>query len=78
MCDVSLGNSYYYGKMITNKDQKAWADAVNIVYPNQANRGAHINVSGAVIAKHSPNRENAEKLIEFPNFKTSSRYLCVG
>lgn len=65
LCEVSLGNSYYYGKMITNKDQKAWADAVNIVYPNQANRGAHINVSGAVIAKHSPNRENAEKLIEF-------------
>ena len=65
LCDVSLGNSYYFGKMITNKDQKAWADAVNIVYPNQDDRGAHINVSGAVIAKHAPNRENAEKLIAF-------------
>ncbi len=65
LCDVSLGNSYYFGKMITNKDQKAWAAAVNIVYPNQDDRGAHINVSGAVIAKHAPNRENAEKLIAF-------------
>lgn len=65
LCDVSLGNSYYYGKMLTNKDQKAWADAVNLVHPNQADRGAHINVSGAAIAKHAPHKENAAKLITF-------------
>lgn len=65
LCDVSLGNSYYYGKMLTNKDQKAWADAVNLVHPNQADRGAHINVSGAAIAKYAPHKENAAKLITF-------------
>ncbi len=65
LCDVSLGNSYYYGKMLTNKDQKAWADAVNLVHPNQADRGAHINVSGAAIAKHAPHKDNAAKLISF-------------
>lgn len=65
LCDVSLGNSYYYGKMLTNKDQKAWADAVYIVHPNQNDRGAHINVSGAAIAKYAPHKANAAKLIEF-------------
>jgi iron(III) transport system substrate-binding protein len=65
LCEVSLGNSYYYGKMLTNDDQKAWAEAVNIVYPNQQDRGAHVNVSGAVIAKHAPHKANAEKLIAF-------------
>lgn len=65
LCDVSLGNSYYYGKMLTNKDQKAWADAVYIVHPNQNDRGAHINVSGAAIAKYAPHKASAAKLIKF-------------
>lgn len=65
LCDVSLGNSYYFGKMLTNKDQKAWADAVNLVHPNQSDRGAHINVSGAVIAKYAPHKDNATKLIAY-------------
>ncbi|NVK23402.1 MAG: extracellular solute-binding protein [Gammaproteobacteria bacterium] len=65
LCDVSLGNSYYFGKMLTNPEQKPWADAVNILFPNQSNRGSHINVSGAVIAKYSPNKANGEKLIAF-------------
>ena len=65
LCDVSLGNSYYFGKMLTNDEQKVWADAVNINFPNQSNRGAHVNISGVGIAKHSPNRDAAQALIEF-------------
>lgn len=65
LCEVSLGNSYYYGKMLTDEKQKPWADAVNIVFPNQTNRGAHINVSGAVITKHAPNKDNAETLLAY-------------
>lgn len=65
LCDVSLGNSYYYGKMMMDSKQKAWAEAVTIQFPNQDNRGAHINVSGVVIAKHSPNKVNAQKLVNF-------------
>ncbi|QTH63555.1 extracellular solute-binding protein [Psychrosphaera ytuae] len=65
LCEVSLGNSYYYGKMLTDEKQKPWADAVNIVFPNQTNRGAHINVSGAVITKHAPNKDNAEVLLAY-------------
>ncbi|MBU2881027.1 extracellular solute-binding protein [Psychrosphaera sp. B3R10] len=65
LCDVSLGNSYYFGKMLTNEDQKPWAEAVNIVFPNQNDRGVNINVSGAVVAKFAPHSENAKLLIAF-------------
>ncbi|MDO6427169.1 Fe(3+) ABC transporter substrate-binding protein [Thalassotalea sp. 1_MG-2023] len=65
LCDLSLGNSYYFGKMLTNPEQKVWADAVNINFPNQNNRGAHINISGVAMAKHAPNRDNALALMEF-------------
>ncbi|PCJ33050.1 MAG: iron ABC transporter substrate-binding protein [Gammaproteobacteria bacterium] len=65
VCDVSLGNSYYFGKMLVDEAQKPWADAVNIIFPNQANRGAHINISGVAMAKYAPNKDNARALMEF-------------
>lgn len=65
LCDLSLGNSYYFGNMLKNKDQKVWADAVNINFPNQNDRGAHINISGVAIAKYAPNTKNALALMEF-------------
>ncbi len=65
LCDVSLGNSYYYGKMLEDEKQRTWAQAVNINFPNQKDRGAHINVSGVVLAKHAPHKADAVKLIEY-------------
>lgn len=65
LCDISLGNSYYFGKMLKDEKQKVWADAVNINFPNQKNRGAHVNISGMAMAKHAPNKANAVKLMEF-------------
>ncbi|MGD8109885.1 Fe(3+) ABC transporter substrate-binding protein [Vibrio sp. TRT 17S01] len=65
LCDVSLGNSYYLGKMVNDKEQKAWADAVYINFPNQKTEGTHVNISGMAMAKYAPNKENALKLMEF-------------
>ena len=65
LCDISLGNSYYLGKMLQDPKQIEWANAVNLNFPNQQDRGSHINVSGAIMAKHAPHKEAAQKLIEF-------------
>lgn len=65
LCDYALGNSYYLGKMLADPKQVSWAGAVNINFPNQKSTGAHVNVSGVVLAKYSPNKENAVKLMEF-------------
>ena len=65
LCDVSLGNSYYFGNMIKDEKQKVWADAVNINFPNQKNRGAHVNISGMGMAKYAPNKANALALMNF-------------
>lgn len=65
LCDVSLGNSYYFGKMLKDDKQKVWADEVYINFPNQDNRGAHINISGVAMAKYAPNPKNAQALMEF-------------
>ncbi|OEJ68724.1 extracellular solute-binding protein [Magnetovibrio blakemorei] len=67
-CDVSLGNSYYFGKMLTNDkkpEEKEWAASVNIIFPNQDDRGTHVNVSAAAITKSAPHYDEAVKFLEF-------------
>ena len=46
-------------------EQKEWANSVNVLFPNTGDRGTHVNVSGAVVAKYAPHKDNAVKLIEF-------------
>jgi len=67
-CDLAIGNTYYMGKMLTDEkhpEQKEWANSVNMLFPNTSDRGTHVNVSGAVLAKNAPNKDNAIKLVEF-------------
>ncbi len=67
-CDISLGNTYYVGLMMTNEkdpEEKEWAAATKILFPNAADRGTHVNISGMALAKHAPNKDNAVKFMEF-------------
>lgn len=65
VCDVALGNNYYYGLMVKNPDQQAWAAAVNPVFLSLAGSGTHVNISGVALTKASPNKANAVRLMEF-------------
>jgi|TARA_R100001369_G_scaffold15806_2_gene30651 iron(III) transport system substrate-binding protein len=65
--DLAVVNSYYVGKMLNSNDPEEvkTAEKIGLFFPNQDGRGTHINVSGAGVAKHAPNKENAIKFIEF-------------
>ncbi|WP_244617881.1 Fe(3+) ABC transporter substrate-binding protein [Rhizobium sp. RU35A] len=67
-CDIALGNTYYVGLMMTNDqapEEKEWAKSIKVLFPNAADRGTHVNISGMALAKNAPNKENALKLMEF-------------
>ena len=64
-CDISLGNTYYMGKMLTDDEQREWADSARIVFPVFENNGTHMNVSGMAMTKAAPNRDEALALMEF-------------
>ena len=64
-CDLSIGNTYYMGKMLKDPEQADWAKSVNIVFPTFEGGGTHVNVSGIGMAKFSPNKDNALALMEF-------------
>ncbi len=65
LCDIAIGNTYYMAAMLKNPEQKAWADAVRIVFPNAKDRGTHVNVSGMALAANAPNRDSAVNLMEY-------------
>jgi iron(III) transport system substrate-binding protein len=67
-CDLALGNTYYMALMTNNEknpEQKEWAKAIKVLFPNTGDRGSHVNISGMALAKHAPNKANAIKLMEF-------------
>ena len=66
--DLAIANSYYIGIMLSGsagQEQLEAAKKVKMIFPNQENRGAHINISGAGILKNAPNKDNANSFIEF-------------
>lgn len=68
ICDLAVANSYYVGLMRTNErdpEQKAWGEAIKVLLPTFEDGGTHVNISGAALARHAPNKDEAVKLLEF-------------
>jgi iron(III) transport system substrate-binding protein len=60
-CDAGIVNTYYFGRLHKQQpDLKA-----KLFWPNQSDRGVHVNLSGAGVTKHAPHAEQAQKLLEW-------------
>jgi iron(III) transport system substrate-binding protein len=66
-CDVGLANTYYIGALAssTSAEQQAWAAAIKVLFPNDADRGTHVNITGMAMARNAPHKAEALKLMEF-------------
>ncbi len=67
VCDLAIVNTYYLAGMLSGNDEavKKAAQAAKPFFPNQAGRGAHVNISGAAVTASAKNKDNAVKLVEF-------------
>lgn len=65
--DLAVVNSYYLARIMSSDKEvhKKVAQKVGVIFPNQENRGTLANISGAGVAKHSKNRKNAIRLLEY-------------
>ena len=66
--DIAVANTYYLALMLSGKkgaEQQEAAKKVKAFFPNQNDRGTHMNVSCAALVKGAPNKANAVKLVEF-------------
>jgi iron(III) transport system substrate-binding protein len=61
-CAVGVANTYYYGRLMKEKPDTR----VAIFWPNQKSPGGvHVNVSGAGVAKHAKNKDEAVRFLEW-------------
>lgn len=79
-CDVTISNQYYYARLLRSgkADEREIAGKLGVVFPNQASRGTHVNISGAGVMKHAPNREAAVKFLEYLASDEAQRYFADG
>ncbi len=65
--DVAIVNSYYYGRLAASDDagDRAIVAATAPFFPNQDDRGTHVNVSGAGLCAHAPNPEQGARLLDY-------------
>ena len=82
LCEVAIANTYYYAMMLSgdNTSHREAANSVNIIWPNQNDRGTHVNVSGAGVTQAAATRDGATQaaiqLIEYLASKPAQRWYA--
>ncbi|NJL52640.1 MAG: Fe(3+) ABC transporter substrate-binding protein [Hydrococcus sp. SU_1_0] len=64
---IAICNTYYLLRMVASEqpEERAVAEKIGIFFPNQRDRGTHVNISGGGLVKNAPNKANAIKFLEF-------------
>ncbi|UEM20325.1 Fe(3+) ABC transporter substrate-binding protein [Skermanella mucosa] len=78
--DIAVSNTYYFGRIAgsSKPEDKAIAEKVGVFFPNQNDRGTHVNISGAGVLKNAPNRENAVKFLEYLVSPAAQKIFAEG
>lgn len=79
-CGVAISNSYYLARLMRSEkaDDRKVMERVGVIWPNQKNRGTHINISGGGMLKTAPNKEAAVKFLEYLASDDAQRYFADG
>lgn len=79
-CDVTISNQYYYARLLRSgkPEERAVAEKLGVLFPNQSSWGTHVNISGAGVMKHAPNREAAVKFLEYLAGDDAQHYFAEG
>ncbi|MYE10090.1 MAG: Fe(3+) ABC transporter substrate-binding protein [Gammaproteobacteria bacterium] len=79
-CALTIANTYYLGRWLgsSREEDRRIAEALTVVFPNQDDRGAHVNISGAGVTRHAPNRDNAVRFLEYLAGDFAQRLFAEG
>ncbi len=75
VADLTLANTYYLARY---EDNPEVFEKVGIFFPNQDDRGTHINISGAGLLKHAPNKEQAIAFLEYLASPEAQEFFALG
>lgn len=79
-CQIAVSNSYYLARLIRSSkpEDRAVAEKVGVVFPNQASWGTHVNIAGAAVARYSKNVPGAIKFLEYLASPAAQNYFANG
>ncbi|MCC6609097.1 MAG: Fe(3+) ABC transporter substrate-binding protein [Burkholderiales bacterium] len=79
-CTIAIGNHYYYVRLMRSSKpaDRAVVERVGIVWPNQGDRGVHMNISGGGMLKHAPHKAAAVKFLEYLSSDEAQAYFADG
>ena len=79
-CGIAVTNSYYLARMMRsqNPDDKAVAERVGVMFPNQQSWGTHVNIAGGAMARYSKHSANAIKFLEYLASPTAQEHFANG
>lgn len=78
--DIAVANTYYFARLTRSEkpEDKAVVEKLRVVFPNQGDRGTHVNISAAGIARHSKNIDAAKAFLEYLATPSAQRYFAHG
>ena len=78
--EICVSNTYYYVNLMRSKkpEDREIAAKLGVVFPNQANRGTHVNISGGAVARNAPNKAAAVRFLEYLVSVQAQRYFAEG
>jgi iron(III) transport system substrate-binding protein len=79
-CRVGIANTYYIARLMRSEVEadRTVAEKIGVIFPEQGGRGTHVNISGAGLLAHAPNKENALRFLEFLTSEWAQRLLADG
>ena len=79
-CGVAVTNSYYLARLMRSAApaDREVVEKIGVAFPDQAGRGAHVNISGAAVARHAKHRDAAVKFLEYLASDAAQRMLADG
>jgi iron(III) transport system substrate-binding protein len=76
--EIAISNTYYLARLLASDkpEDRAVGEKLAVFFPNQGDRGTHVNITGAAVIKTAPNKENAIRLIEYLVSPEAQRYFA--
>lgn len=78
--DVAVANTYYFVNLMrsSKREDREIAAKLGVIFPNQANRGTHVNLSAGGVARHAPNKQAAVTFLEYLVSPQAQKYFADG
>jgi iron(III) transport system substrate-binding protein len=77
---LAISNTYYLGNLVRSNlpADRALIERIGVFFPNQADRGTHVNITGGGVARHAKNVEGATRFLEYLVSASAQRHFAEG